>query len=506
MPVPSTTSFLNKLDHYHINHKYYDSCKKTRSRRVSKLRSKSFSNGTRQRRSIKAPMLVSNNTHESEVITHEVFWLKHYAGEVDYSIDDFVEKNNDTLHSDLVFALHSSNKETFRDLIPKSKIQKSNRVSRTPDTLGMQFRTSLASLMKNVTSKTPHYIRCIKPNTTKSSTYFDESLCLAQCKYLGLLENIRARRQLPKYAVPIIQRTWRSYRARRLLNGMKKSVVDSGNDWLNIKWEKDPANDKLKEAFNNLKYIYYRETASKYRKNITPERKALLDWKLSASMLFKNKKKGYKQSVKENFVKYAAKQDLKTPLINRSAVQMTLPVNKIHRRNTKKQVERNFVLTNNSIYILNGENSKIKDIINLSDISSISASPLNDNIMILHVKNSSKGDLMLSTDDRTATKVISVISYIWMLARKRGIQIPVNVSDEIDMKCYSQTCKFVFREADKYNDGAVQSDAELPTQIKPTKVKGRRRAKSFATSKFENDSHHKKNVHHHYSMVSKVNA
>ncbi|ORX79474.1 hypothetical protein BCR32DRAFT_205566 [Anaeromyces robustus] len=213
MPVPSTSSFLNKLDRYHINHKYYDS----------------------------------------------FFWLKHYAGEVDYSIDDFVEKNNDTLHSDLVVALHSSNKETFRDLIPKSKIAKSSRVSRTPDTLGMQFRTSMSSLMKNVTSKTPHYIRCIKPNTTKSSNFFDESLCLAQCRYLGLLENIRARRQLPKYAVPIIQRTWRSYRAHRLLNGMKRSVTESGNDWINIKWEKEPANEKLKEAFNNLKYIYYRE-------------------------------------------------------------------------------------------------------------------------------------------------------------------------------------------------------------------------------------------------------
>ncbi|ORX46417.1 hypothetical protein BCR36DRAFT_297532 [Piromyces finnis] len=109
---------------------------------------------------------------------------------------------------------------------------------------------------------------------------------------------------------------------------------------------------------------------------------------------------------------------------------MTLPINKIHRRNTKKQVERNFLLTNNSIYILNSDNSKIKDIINLSDISTISTSPLNDNIMILHVKNSSKGDLMLSTEERNSTKVISVISYIWMLARKRGIQIPINVSDE----------------------------------------------------------------------------
>jgi len=493
MPVPSTTSFLNKLDFYHINHKYYDSCKKTRSRRVSKIRTKSFSNGTRQRRSIKAPMLIANNTHESEVITHEVFWLKHYAGEVDYSINDFVEKNNDTLHSDLVYALHSSEKEIFKELIPKSKVAKTSRVSRTPDTLGMQFRTSLANLMKNVTSKTPHYIRCIKPNTTKSSVYFDESLCLAQCRYLGLLENIRARRQLPKYAVPIIQRTWRSYRAHCLLNGMKKSVIESGNDWINIKWEEEPANEKLKEAFNNLKYIYYREMAKKYRQNITPERKALLDWKLSASILFKNKKKGYKQSIKENFVKFASNSELKTPLINKSTIQMSLPINKIHRRNTKKQVDRNFILTNNSIYILNSENSKIKDLINFSDISSISTSPLNDNIMILHIKNSSKGDLMLSTEENTATKIISVISYIWMLARKRGIQIPVDISDEINMKCYSQTCKFVFREADKCE---ASSDNELQTKLKQTsEVKNRRRAKSFATNKFQNATNpHKRNI------------
>jgi len=109
---------------------------------------------------------------------------------------------------------------------------------------------------------------------------------------------------------------------------------------------------------------------------------------------------------------------------------MTLPIKKIHRRNTKKQVDRSFVLTNSAIYILNSDNSKIKDIIDLADISSISTSPLNDNIIILHVKSGSKGDLMLSTEERNATKVISVISFIWMTARKRGIQIPINITDE----------------------------------------------------------------------------
>jgi len=289
---------------------------------------------------------------------------------------------------------------------------------------------------------------------------------------------------------------------------MKRSIKESNNDWMNIHWEKEPANEKLKEAFNNLKYIYYRERAKNYRQTITPERKALLDWKLSASMLFKNKKKGYKQSLKENFVLNSIKREIKTPLINKKTIQMTLPVKKIHRRNTKKQVDRNFVLTNSAIYILNSENSKIKDIIDLSDISSISASPLNDNIMILHVKNCSKGDLMLSTtEDPTATKIISVLSYIWMTARKRGIQIPINVTDEINMKCYSQTCKFIFREADRDSENSSVHDNDYPTKLKAD-IKTRRRAKSFA-NKYENVSKsHKRggSVNPHFNTISRLES
>jgi len=43
-------------------------------------------------------------------------------------------------------------------------------------------------------SKTPHYIRCIKPNEEKLPGEFDDRLCLHQVRYLGLLENVRVRR------------------------------------------------------------------------------------------------------------------------------------------------------------------------------------------------------------------------------------------------------------------------------------------------------------------------
>ena len=43
-------------------------------------------------------------------------------------------------------------------------------------------------------SKAPHYVRCVKPNSKKSSGIFDQDLCLHQVRYLGLLENVRVRR------------------------------------------------------------------------------------------------------------------------------------------------------------------------------------------------------------------------------------------------------------------------------------------------------------------------
>ena len=49
-------------------------------------------------------------------------------------------------------------------------------------------------LVKALSSCTPHYIRCIKPNAKKQANNFDEPLTRHQVRYLGLLENVRIRR------------------------------------------------------------------------------------------------------------------------------------------------------------------------------------------------------------------------------------------------------------------------------------------------------------------------
>lgn len=127
-----------------------------------------------------------------QTLPHDSFRLKHYAGSVTYCVSGFVDKNNDLLYRDLSQCMylcgHPLAKELFPDGCPTKATKK------RPPTTGTQFKVSVAELMKNLKTKNPHYIRCIKPNDRKVAGIFDDKLVRHQVRYLGLLENLRVRR------------------------------------------------------------------------------------------------------------------------------------------------------------------------------------------------------------------------------------------------------------------------------------------------------------------------
>nr|XP_008173777.1 unconventional myosin-Ia isoform X1 [Chrysemys picta bellii]XP_023967777.1 unconventional myosin-Ia isoform X1 [Chrysemys picta bellii] len=161
--VVTEETFLAKLNQVCASHKHYESRATQNAQRISDA-------------SLAGPC----------------FRVHHYAGKVTYNVTGFVEKNNDLLFRDLSQAMWKARHELLRSLFPEGDPQKAS--LRRPPTAGSQFKASIATLMKNLYSKNPNYIRCIKPNNNKEPGVFTDGLVQMQVRYLGLLENVRVRR------------------------------------------------------------------------------------------------------------------------------------------------------------------------------------------------------------------------------------------------------------------------------------------------------------------------
>ncbi|XP_069471783.1 unconventional myosin-Ib isoform X2 [Ambystoma mexicanum] len=125
-------------------------------------------------------------------LPHSCFRIQHYAGKVMYQVEGFVDKNNDLLYRDLSQAMWKANNSLIKAMFPDGNPAKIN--LKRPPTAGSQFKASVAILMKNLQTKNPNYIRCIKPNDKKAAHIFTDALARHQVRYLGLLENVRVRR------------------------------------------------------------------------------------------------------------------------------------------------------------------------------------------------------------------------------------------------------------------------------------------------------------------------
>ncbi|XP_078450025.1 unconventional myosin-X-like [Lampetra planeri] len=100
------------------------------------------------------------------------FGIRHYAGEVLYDMQGFVEKNRDDFQESVLNLLLQSRSgfvwELFGD--KASGRGETLRPSQRKPTLLSQFKDSLRALMVMLSSVHPFFIRCIKPNRHKAST------------------------------------------------------------------------------------------------------------------------------------------------------------------------------------------------------------------------------------------------------------------------------------------------------------------------------------------------
>ncbi|CAG8705556.1 34749_t:CDS:10, partial [Gigaspora margarita] len=109
------------------------------------------------------------------------FIISHYAHDVTYESENFLEKNRDTVPDEHLTLLRSTDFEFLENVLNKGP----------PSGSPTSAKSSLISLMETINSTDVSYIRCIKPNEAKVAWKFEPQMILSQLRACGVLETIR---------------------------------------------------------------------------------------------------------------------------------------------------------------------------------------------------------------------------------------------------------------------------------------------------------------------------
>jgi myosin V len=165
---------------------------------------------------------------------NSAFTIAHYALDVTYEVEGFLEKNRDTVPDEHMTLLTSTKNTFLKEVLDaafaatkapeatpasptasETTSTQSKRQSLIPDpgrqslmsqstsgpkrpgaairkpTQASIFKASLSSLMETLGMTNVHYIRCIKPNEAKKAWEFTPAQVLGQLRACGVLETIR---------------------------------------------------------------------------------------------------------------------------------------------------------------------------------------------------------------------------------------------------------------------------------------------------------------------------
>lgn len=130
----------------------------------------------------------------------EGFLIRHFAGAVCYQTAEFIEKDNDALHSDLEHLIQDSKDAFLKSLFPSIVKKKNDIGSMTfggamkPSSkklgfisVGSKFRTQLNQLMEKLNNTGASFIRCIKPNGKMVAKDFEGGSILSQLECAGMV-------------------------------------------------------------------------------------------------------------------------------------------------------------------------------------------------------------------------------------------------------------------------------------------------------------------------------
>nr|DAD36922.1 TPA_asm: hypothetical protein HUJ06_007563 [Nelumbo nucifera] len=117
------------------------------------------------------------------------FTISHYAGDVTYQTELFLDKNKDYVVAEHQAVLSASKCSFVSSLFPPLP-EESSKTSKF-SSIGSRFKQQLQSLLETLNATDPHYIRCVKPNNLLKPSIFDNNNILQQLRCGGVMEAIR---------------------------------------------------------------------------------------------------------------------------------------------------------------------------------------------------------------------------------------------------------------------------------------------------------------------------
>nr|XP_061817912.1 unconventional myosin-XIX-like isoform X2 [Nerophis lumbriciformis] len=118
------------------------------------------------------------------------FTVAHYAGKVNYKIQSMVEKNKDPVAPEIISILQKSGNCLLQHIFIEKESEHSPNIALSKVTVVSKFKNSLERLMSILHTTTPHYTRCIKPNSDCKPFIFKKEEVIIQLEACGIVETI----------------------------------------------------------------------------------------------------------------------------------------------------------------------------------------------------------------------------------------------------------------------------------------------------------------------------
>ncbi|XP_037946319.1 unconventional myosin-Ib [Teleopsis dalmanni] len=251
-----------------------------------------------------------------------------------------------------------------------------------------------------------------------------------------------------KWAVDVISRHFRRWKIRQYLLTIPLRLPPNTLSPLSTEWPTAPK--FLSETSRLLRSIYHRWKCYIYRNSFDQTSRNRMREKVTASIIFKERKASYSRSVGHPFVgdyvRLRHNPQWKKICIetNDQYVVFADIINKITRSNGKF-VPILLVLSTSSLLLLDQRTLQVKYRVPASEIYRMSLSPYLDDIAVFHVKASEfgrkKGDFVFQTGH-----VIEIVTKMFLVIQNATGKPPeIHISTEFEANFGQQTVIFSFK-------------------------------------------------------------